>query len=325
MRSYEAHDRAGSMREALRAIHLLAYETDTALAALALEVPVLARSGINAIVLEVDYNFAFASHPELRRGRAPITPQGAARLADVCHTHGIRLIPEFQSLGHQSWEGETFPLLTVYPALDATPGAFPGNQGVYCREWDPLNPAVNRVVFHLMDEILDAFQADALHAGMDEVFLLGSPLSPSTQGQDPAMLFAKVVNDIHRHLVGERRVEMLLWADRLFDGHGLDFGGSESSLNGTAAAVDAIPKDIILCPWHYEKREVYPSIPMFLGKGFRVLPASWKDADAALALIQYSEDLAHPRMIGHMFTTWIRVDDLPCYPPIVAGLKPRAC
>jgi hypothetical protein len=325
VRSYEAQDRAGSMREALRAIHLLAYETDAALAALALEVPVLARSGINAIVLEVDYNFAFASRPELRRGGAPITPQGAARFADVCHTHGIRLIPEFQSLGHQSWEGETFPLLTVYPELDTTPGAFPGNQGVYCREWDPLNPAVNRVVFQLMDEILDAFQADALHVGMDEVFLLGSPLSPSTQGQDPAMLFAKVVNDIHRHLVGERRVEMLLWADRLFDGRGLDFGGSESSLNGTATAVDAIPKDIILCPWHYEKREAYPSIPMFLDKGFRVLPASWKDADAALALIQYSEALAHPRMIGHMFTTWIRVDDLPCYPPIVAGLKPRAC
>jgi hypothetical protein len=304
-----------------RAIHLLNYDTDSDLDALARQVPALARLGINVIVLEVDYNFAFASHPELRRGVAPITPQGALRIVDACRRSQIRLIPEFQSLGHQSWEGETFPLLTVYPHFDLTPGAFPGNKGLYCREWDPLNPEVNRIVFDLMDEILEAFQADALHVGMDEIFLLGSELSPSTRGKDPATLFAKAVNDLHRHLVGERRVEMLMWADRLIDGKAYDFGEWESSLNGTAPAVDEIPKDVILCPWHYEKRDAYPSIPLFMGKGFRVLPASWKKVDAARALIRYSEAQSDPRMLGHLFTTWSRQDDLPSYPPMVEGLK----
>jgi hypothetical protein len=130
------------------------------------------------------------------------------------------------------------------------------------------------------------------------------------------------VNDLHRHLVVERRLEMLMWGDRLFDGKGLDFGEWESALNGTAAAVDRIPKDIIICPWHYEERDAYPSVPMFLAKGFRVLPASWKKTDAALALIDYSRRQDDPRMLGHLFTTW----DTPkgqvlSHPALLEGMK----
>jgi hypothetical protein len=308
--------------EGWRGVHVINYESDADLEALARDVPALAAEGVNLLILEVDYNFAFVSHPELRRGPSPITPEGARRLVDVCRGNGVRLIPEFQSLGHQSWEGETFPLLTVHPELDLTPGAFPGNQGIYCREWDPLNPEVSRIVFDLMDEIVEAFEADALHVGMDEVFLLGSEQSPSTAGQDPAALFARAVNDVHAHVVGDRGLEMLMWSDRLFDGRDVDFGEWESSLNGTAGAVDRIPKDIILCPWHYEKRDAYPSIPMFLDKGFRVLPSSWKDVDATRALIGYAARLRNPRMLGHLVTTWGEAKDgLPAWPPLVESLK----
>jgi hypothetical protein len=52
-----------------------------------------------------------------------------------------------------------------------------------------------------------------------------------------------------------------MWGDRLIDGKKYDFGEWEASTNGTAAAIDLIPKDIIVCPWHYELRDNYPSIP----------------------------------------------------------------
>jgi hypothetical protein len=74
---------------------------------------------------------------------------------------------EFSCLGHQSWQENTGPLLTKYPELDLTPGAFPENEGIYCRAWDLLNPKVNEIVFALMDELIDAFQPDAFHVGMD--------------------------------------------------------------------------------------------------------------------------------------------------------------
>jgi hypothetical protein len=303
-------------REIWRAVHLLGYDSDQELAELGELISKLDSIGLNVIILEVDYHFDFQSHPELRQGAQPITKQAARNFADICKTHNIRLITEFQCVGHQSWAKETFPLLTEYPHLDLTPGAFPGNDSIYCREWDVMNPEVYAIVFPLLDEIIDAFQVDAFHVGMDEVFLLGSEYSPSTRGKDPGELFAKAINDIHDHLVKKRGVEMLMWGDRLFDGKNYDFGEWESSMNGTAAAIDAIPKDIIICPWHYEKMDAYPSIPQFIEKGFRVLPASWRKVEAAQALIAYSNTFKSPKMLGHLFTMWSK-RDLLHYPPIV--------
>jgi len=303
-------------------LHLLDYSTDAALETLGQNLDALAKQGINVIILEVDYNFAFKSHPELKRGTNPITRDGARKFAALCKKSGIRLIPEFQSLGHQSWKAETFPLLTVYPNFDLTPGAFPNNEGIYCREWDPLNPEVWRVVLKLIDEIIDAFDADAFHVGMDEVFLLGSEKSPSTKGQDPAVLFAKAVNELHAHLVTKRKVEMLMWGDRLIDANKLNWGEWEAAKNGTAGAIDLIPKDIILCPWHYELKDSYPSIPVFLEKGFRVLPAGWKDVDATKALIGFSKKNTNPKLLGYMFTTWgVKKEALLEFQPMLEGLK----
>jgi hypothetical protein len=319
----DQNDRKPDKKTPWRGLHLLSYNTDRDLETLGNQVPKLAEMGLNVVILEVNYSFRFESYPKLRAGREPITPDGAGKLAAVCKKHGIRFIPQFQCLGHQSWKANTFPLLTVYPEFDLTPGAFPQNKEIYCREWDPLNPKVNEIAFKLIDEILDAFKADAFHVGMDEIFLLGSEQSPSTKGKDPAKLFAQAVNDLHRHLVEERKVEMLMWGDRLFDAKKYNWGKWEAAENGTAPAVDMIPKDIIICPWHYELKEKYPSIPIFVEKGFRVLPASWHKLDASKALIEQSQKVQSPKMLGHLFTTWgrARKDALPEYPPLVQGLK----
>jgi len=315
------HHAVSAKAKPWRAVHLLDYNTDEALEALGQNLENLSKQGINTIILEVDYNFAFKTHPELRRGTTPMTPEGAKKFAKLCKHFNIRLIPQFQSLGHQSWKAETFSLLTVYPKFDLTPGAFPNNDGIYCREWDPLNPEVWKVVFQLMDEILDAFHADAFHVGMDEIFLLGHEQSPATKGKDPSVLFANAVKEIHTHLKS-KKVEMLMWGDRLIDGKKYQMGDWESATNGTAGAVDLIPKDIIVCPWHYEVREDYPSIPMFIEKGFRVLPAGWRDLDAMRALISYSQKNSNPKLLGFMFTTWgVKKESLLDFPPLVEGLK----
>lgn len=306
--------------ESWRALHLLNYIDDAALDRLGKDIPRLAAMGLNVLFLEVDYHLEFDSHPELR-DVSTITKAGAKRFGDLCRANDIRLIPQFQCLGHQSWAKDTYPLLTRYPQFDLTPGAFPGNEGLYCREWDVTNPAVYDMVFDLLDEIIDSFGVDAIHVGMDEVFLLGSELSPATRGKDPAVLYAKAVNDLYGHLVKKRRVEMVMWADRFIDGKKFDFGKWEASENGTAPALDMIPKDIILSPWHYEPRASYPSIPMFLEKGFRVIPASWKNEEASRKLIEYSLDRKHPKMLGHLFTTWGEApEDITAYTPLANGL-----
>jgi hypothetical protein len=304
-----------------RGLHLLNYRSDAALEGLEKDIPGLAEMGVNVLILEVNYGFDFQSHPELRMGRTPITRDGARSLVETCRKQDIRLIPQFSCVGHQSWAKQTFPLLTKYPELDLTPGAFPENEGLYCREWDPLNPKVNKIIFPMLDELIDAFDADAMHLGMDEVFLIGSEHSPSTRGKDPAKVFARAVNDLHEHLVKNQGVDMLMWGDRLIDGKVYKYGKWEASMNGTAPAVDMIPRDIIICDWHYEQRDSYPSVPMFLEKGFRVLPAGWKKVDATKALIQYSQDQKHPNMLGHLFTTWSGRKKWSEFPPLIEGLK----
>ena len=70
-------------------------------------------------------------------------------------------------------------------------------------------------------------------------------------------VFAKVVTELHGHISGKHRLTMLMWADRLIDGDEFNMGEWEASKVGTAPAADKIPKDIILCPWHYEPRAKY--------------------------------------------------------------------
>ena len=305
-----------------RALHVINYANDSSLDRLADQLPQLAKLGINCLILEVNYGFEFQSHPELRQGERQITKTGAQRFRAKCNDHGIELVPQFQCLGHQSWSKNTGPLLTKYPELDLTPGAFPNNKGMYCREWDPMNPKTNEIVFALIDELIDAFQAKALHVGMDEVFLLHSEHAPSTKNLNPADVFAKVINDLHAHIVGKRGLTMLMWADRLIDGNQFKMGEWEASKVGTAPAIDKIPKDIILCPWHYELREKYESVPMLMSKGFRVLPASWKNTEATLALIRDAKShQSEGRLVGHIFTTWSqRRGNWAEFEPLVNGL-----
>ena len=278
----------------------------------------LADLGINVIIAEINYGYEYQSHPQLQADN-PSKKEQIKKLVVECRAHHIRLIPQFQCLGHQSWSKYTAPLLAKYPQFDESPGQYPSNEGIYCRSWCPLHPEVNQVVFDLMDELIDAFEPDAFHVGMDEVFLIGEDACPRCKGKDKAGLFAKAVNDYHKHLVEKHKLEMLMWGDRLIDSRKIDYGKWESSANDTAGAIDLVPKDIIICDWHYEPRQTYESIPMFLEKGFRVWPAGWRKSEATKALIAYSRSLDNSKMLGHLNTTWgaVPIKELATFEPIL--------
>jgi len=284
--------------------------------------PKLAAVGVNVIVAEVDYGFEFQTHPEVRAPRF-MTRVEAAELTAAAHARGIRLIPQLNCLGHQSWSKTTLPLLAQHPELDETPGQFPQNKDIYCRSWCPQNPEVNRIVFSLIDELIDGFEADGFHVGMDEVFLIASQYCERCRGGDPAKLFAKAVNDLHQHIVGERKLEMLMWGDRLLDASTLKYSEWEASKNGTQAAADLIPKDIVVCDWHYEKQKEYPSVPFLLGKGFRVWPCGWQPLEANRAFSRFAAQQKDPKLVGYLCTTWgkVKIRDAADWPPIKDVLK----
>jgi hypothetical protein len=299
-----------------RGVHLMV-GSDAQAAVLKEQLPRLAAVGVNTVIVETDYNFEFKSHPELG-SPGGITQARARELAAAARGLGIRLVPQINCLGHQSWSKTTLSLLTKYPQFDETPGQYPNNTNIYCRSWCPQNTEVNKVVFALVDELVNAFDADAFHVGMDEVFLIASEYCPRCKGGDPAKLFAKAVNDLHQHIVGERKLEMLMWGDRLLDAKAMKGGEWEYAKNGTAGAVDLIPKDIIICDWHYEKQSRYPSVPYLLEKGFRVWPSSWQPLDAAKAFSAFSQEQKNERLVGFLCTTWgkTKIANAADWPPI---------
>ncbi|MDB6021495.1 MAG: hypothetical protein JWQ04_1352, partial [Pedosphaera sp.] len=206
---------------------------------------------------------------------------------------------------------------------DETPGQFPDNKKIYCRSWCPQNPEVNKVVFALVDEMIDAFEADAFHVGMDEVFIMASEYCPRCRGGDPAKLFAKAVNDFHQHIVGDRKIEMLMWGDRLLDAKTLGYSEWEAATNRTPPAINLIPKDIIICDWHYEKQKNYASVPLLLEKGFRVWPSGWQPLTNSQTFSAFSRRQNDLRLIGYLCTTWgkAKITNAADWPPIVEILK----
>ena len=215
----------------------------------------LATRDINVLILRVDYNYQYLSHPELQDSVA-LSEQDVKKLVAVCSDHEIRIVPQINLLGHQSWAGRTLNLLEKYPEFDETPSVkmpeeyeWPNDDGLYCKSYCPLHPGVHKIVFELVDELLDVFEASDFHAGLDEVFYIAEEECPRCSGHDPAQLFTDEVWRIRNHLAEKER-KLWIWGDRLLDGKVTGLGMWEASMNNTHRAIDMIPNVVFICDWH---------------------------------------------------------------------------
>ena len=269
---------------------------------------------VNTLILRVDYNFMFKSHPELSDPDA-LSNDDVKKLVAICRDNHIKIIPQINLLGHQSWAGRIGNFLKVYPEFDETPNVkmpekyvWPNADKLYCKSYCPLHPGVHEIVFALVDEICDAFETDSFHAGMDEVFYIGEDQCPLCAGKDKAELFAGEVIKIHDHLAMKNRT-LWIWGDRLIDGQTSGIGEWEGSFNNTFKAIDLIPKDVIICDWHYERAEQTPVY--FAMKGFNVVTCPWKNP--AMARLQAQDMIKFRnnsntemkgRFLGMVETSW---------------------
>jgi len=115
--------------------------------------------------------------------------------------------------------------------------AWPNPDRLYCKSYCTRHPQVHGVVFPMVDEVRDAFEADAFHAGTDEVFYIDEDQCPRCKGRNKAELFADEVRVIRDHLQKTKR-QFWLWGDRLLDGKASGLGEWEVSRNDTAPAID---------------------------------------------------------------------------------------
>jgi hypothetical protein len=265
------------------------------------------KEGVNTLVLEVNYRFAYTKHPEVSDPN-PLSRQDVSSIVAAAREAGVKLIPLINLLGHQSWAKTTNGLLRSHPEFDETPGKYPNNEGIYCRSYCPLHPQVHGVVFDLIDELMEAFGADTFHGGMDEVFILADENCPRCRGRLPADLFANEVIAVRDHLAKSRR-KLWIWGDRLLDGAASGAGKWEASFNGTWTAIDRIPRDVLICDWHYET--AVPGAAFFAMQGFDVVSSPWRKPEVALAQIDMMRSMrtrantaVASRARGLLQTTW---------------------
>jgi hypothetical protein len=279
----------------------------------------LAPNGVNTLILRVDFNFAYESRKELR-DENPLSRESVKKIVAACQKNNIEVIPQVNLLGHQSWAEKLNKLLEVYPEFDETPHIkipekyeWPNKDGLYCKSYCPLHPKVHEVVFDLIDEIMEVFEAQAFHAGLDEVFYIADPLCPRCKGKDPAELFAGEVTLLSQH-IDKKGGRLWIWGDRLIDGTNTGIGMWEGSTNHTEKAVDMIPKSVVICDWHYER--AIPTPAYFALKGFDVVACSWRKPEVAVQQVKMMQGFKQnstPEMqdhfLGVMHTVWSPADN----------------
>ena len=277
---------------------------------------------VNTLVILIDYGYKFKSHPELI-GENPLSNQDVKKIVKACKDGGIRIIPQINLLGHQSWFQQVGPLLKAYPQFNETPHVpteggsgelkWPNEWGLYCLSYCPLHPDVHNVVFDAIDEMVEAFEANAFHAGMDEVFYLGDDKCPRCQGMDKAELFAGEVTKVRNHLA-QKNIELWIWGDRLLDGKTTGIGLWEASFNNTHRAIDMIPKDVVINDWHYERPD--QTTIYFALKGFKVVTCPWRFPEITKTQLyimldakKYATPAVRNNYHGILHTTWTSAED----------------
>src|SRR2546430_10586303 len=100
---------------------------------------------VNTLILRVDYHYRFKIHPELTDTLA-LSLEEVKKIVHAARQNGIRLIPQVNLLGHQSWANHTGKLLSVYQQFDETPWitmpvqyTWPNADSLYCKSYCPLH------------------------------------------------------------------------------------------------------------------------------------------------------------------------------------------
>ena len=285
---------------------------------------ILSPMGYNFIIMQVSAGMEFKRHPEIneayvsavRKGRQGIWPsfphncvadgqfitqEETRDLVEYCRSLGIDVIPEIQSLGHVQYLTVSHPeiaeLAEDAPRYD--PNAVDAREedirpsDFYPHNYCPSNEKSYELLFDLMDEIIAVFQPrEYVHMGLDEVYGIG--ICPICKQKDPAELFASDISRIHGYLAA-RNLKMMIWADML----------QPVTKYKTPAAIDNIPKDILMLDfiWYFHMdKDIEDNL---LAKGFQVMMGNMYSSHYP----RYEARSKKPGMVGAQISAWTTTNE----------------
>lgn len=251
------------------------------------------QAHMNTLILQLADGVRLASLSAVAPEDA-LTVEDLLRAARFARENGLEVVPEITLLTHQHKL-----LKDQYPSLMF-------NRLTY----DPRNQETYRLVLSIVDEVLELLQPKALHIGHDEVagFNL-KHLAKQLGSQErmlPPNLFLEDVMYLHRYLKA-RGVATWMWGDMLIapaEFPSMRRAGLHGARLGYASLRNKIPKDIVICDWHYfDRQEEFPTTRAFRELGHEVLGATWKRPETIRNFSRYMFNLLKGEG-GMIATTW---------------------
>lgn len=249
--------------------------------------------GFNVLILQVKGTIKLKQSPKFATKWA-YSIEDIKEILAVAKDRGMDVIPEVKLLTHQD-------LLMLQINKDLML-----NETTY----DPNRPEVYEIIYPILIEIIEIFQPKYVHIGHDEVFGIQNYFKLQKKLRGKQILKAEdYLADVLKiyEFLKSRGVGTMMWADMLLDPHvfGNDYdGASVNGYQGYAALIKSIPKDVILCDWHYSgKSSEFPTYTYLQKQGFTVWGAVWKDPKNINAFSAYVAKYAQ-KGEGMIATTW---------------------
>jgi hypothetical protein len=259
----------------------------------------LARFGhFNSLILLNHYGVNLQSLQHLNiKGQTKWSTAEFQAMVNFARENGLEVIPGLALLSNQK------------QFLKASRPEYLYNKDTY----DPREKELyDTIVFPAIDELLLLTSATKFHIGHDEVVGWNeehykSNILEKGEQQLPPELFLQDVLILYEYLK-KKGVETWMWGDMLVSTEEFpamkNTGSSVNGYNGYAALRPKIPKDIVICDWHYRGRQVaFPTAIAFAENGHQVLGASWDFQETTRNFSKYLAQLPK-NGAGMIATTW---------------------
>ncbi len=209
-----------------------------------------------------------------------LTQDEVKDLVEYCKKRDMNVIPEMPSLSHSDY------LLTAYPELrERVEDPYPDT---YC----PSNPDSYKLLFELLDEVIEVFRPQQINMGHDEYYSIG--LCEKCKNKEAHRIFADDINKIYDYLK-EHGVEMIIWGDKLLNAKNIngntggakrtvrsyDTGEYYCTIPATYKAIEMIPKDISVFHWYWAM-----------------------NSDLEQDLLRHNFNVAYGNFVGYAFPNW---------------------
>ncbi|GIV18696.1 MAG: hypothetical protein KatS3mg023_0447 [Armatimonadota bacterium] len=247
---------------------------------------------LNHLVLESEYT-RWDSAPEIALDFS-MDKRDLRQVIAFARQHQMEVIPLVQSLGHSAWifrNGQNRDI-----AED------PENLSTYC----PLNPRTYSFIDAIYDEALQLFEPRFFHIGHDEVHLFGRfPYHEECRQRGLTQLF---VDDVlhHYNRFKQRNVRTMMWGDMLLHrSESADTAALAESVEEAQRRREMLPKDIIICDWHYQPRPpeefVQKNLRVLQEAGFEVIATTWY---TPLNIYNFAKAAQQAGILGLLQSTW---------------------